>query len=444
MKRLTLLVALVLACSSRPLGGHAWDSGVSGDGGSRAAGGVIGTGGSPSTSGGSTATTDLDSCSSNADCLSSCIWITAPTTSNECTANYCCGMTWLSQKRCDANRAAWATYCPNQAPTSFPCPCVQLCQNETFSCIGGQCSTSCTPVVASGGASGNGGHSGMGEANSGTGGSSAIGIPAGAFLSVSVSDELFTPANACAVRTDGTLACWGDDTFGKATPTAGTFTSVSVGSSAACGLKTEGTIVCWGDNTHGEATAPAGTFTSVSAGDNYACGLRADGTITCWGDNTYGKATPPTSVFKSISAGLWTGCGVRDNGTVSCWGDNGQGQASPPSGNFLSVSVGDTAACGVQTDGTVACWGMAYGYNPYETTPPAGTFASISVSATAACGVRTDGTVACWGGAGPSDTPPAGTFSSVSAGSPYACAVTSANRSIACWYLPQNWGGLMF
>ena len=112
--------------------------GVVGSGGVQAAGGVIGTGGS---------TSDLDSCSSDADCLSSCIWVTAPTNSSQCTANYCCGMTRISQRRCNANQAAWASYCPNQSPTSFPCPCVAMCDHEIFGCVGGRCTTSCPPVA---------------------------------------------------------------------------------------------------------------------------------------------------------------------------------------------------------------------------------------------------------------------------------------------------------
>ena len=121
-----------------PGGSTSTSGGVVSGGGVQAAGGVIGTGGS---------TSDLDSCSSDAECLSSCIWVTAPTNSSQCSADYCCGMTRISQKRCDANQAAWASYCPNQSPTSFPCPCLQMCQNETFRCTGGRCATSCPTTI---------------------------------------------------------------------------------------------------------------------------------------------------------------------------------------------------------------------------------------------------------------------------------------------------------
>ncbi len=48
-----------------------------------------------------------------------------------------------------------------------------------------------------------------------------------------------------------------------------------------------------GDDSSGRASPPAGTFTSVSAGYLFACGLRTDGTIACWGDNSFAEAAPP-------------------------------------------------------------------------------------------------------------------------------------------------------
>jgi hypothetical protein len=132
-----------------PGGAVAGGGALAGSGGTLAAGGVTGTGGSIAASDGS-ATTDLDSCSSDADCLSSCIWVTAPIDSSHCTAFYCCGMTWLSKKRCEANQAAWASFCPNQSPQPMVCPCVGLCLGDVFSCVAGQCTDWCPPRVDAG------------------------------------------------------------------------------------------------------------------------------------------------------------------------------------------------------------------------------------------------------------------------------------------------------
>jgi alpha-tubulin suppressor-like RCC1 family protein len=99
------------------------------------------------------------------------------------------------------------------------------------------------------------------------------------------------------VRRDGTLACWGYNNYGQATPPTGKFTEVSAGGYHTCAVKTNGTLACWGYNTYGQSTPPAGTFTQVSAGGYHTCGVRRDGTVACWGYNNYGQATPPTGTF---------------------------------------------------------------------------------------------------------------------------------------------------
>lgn len=97
----------------------------------------------------------------------------------------------------------------------------------------------------------------------------------------------------CTVKPDGTLACWGKNTDGQATPAMGTFTQVGAGGSHSCGLKADGTVVCWGYNNFGQVNPlPVGTYIQVSAGGSHACGLKADGMVVCWGDNQYGQLHP--------------------------------------------------------------------------------------------------------------------------------------------------------
>jgi alpha-tubulin suppressor-like RCC1 family protein len=69
--------------------------------------------------------------------------------------------------------------------------------------------------------------------------------------------------------------------------------TVSAGAYFACGVRTDGALACWGDNRYGQAAPPTGTFQSVSAGYFFACGVRTDGTLACWGNNDDGEATPP-------------------------------------------------------------------------------------------------------------------------------------------------------
>ena len=94
--------------------------------------------------------------------------------------------------------------------------------------------------------------------------------------------------HTCEVKTDGTVACWGSDRQGQATPPEGYFASVSVRRGwyrgHTCGVRTDGAVVCWGNDTHGHATPPKGEFASVSAGEEHTCGVRTDWTVACWGE----------------------------------------------------------------------------------------------------------------------------------------------------------------
>ncbi|MBN9163741.1 MAG: hypothetical protein BGO98_39860 [Myxococcales bacterium 68-20] len=68
--------------------------------------------------------------------------------------------------------------------------------------------------------------------------------------------------HVCAVKADGTLACWGcdrallgDGPQARLTPPEGSFRGLTVGYDHACGARDDGTVVCWG---HPRVTAPDG------------------------------------------------------------------------------------------------------------------------------------------------------------------------------------------
>ena len=50
-----------------------------------------------------------------------------------------------------------------------------------------------------------------------------------------------------------------------------------------CGVKSNGSVACWGINVNGEASPPAGSFTSVSAGGVHTCGVKSNSSVACWG-----------------------------------------------------------------------------------------------------------------------------------------------------------------
>ena len=72
----------------------------------------------------------------------------------------------------------------------------------------------------------------------------------------------------------------------------GTVAQVSAGSAHTCAVRTDGTVACWGRNDFGQTVPPAGAFTQVSGGWLHTCGLKTDSTVACWGDNYYGAAAP--------------------------------------------------------------------------------------------------------------------------------------------------------
>jgi len=96
---------------------------------------------------------------------------------------------------------------------------------------------------------------------------------------------------------------------------------VSAGSLHTCGLKTDSTVACWGRNAYGEATPPEGAFARVSAGVDHTCGLRTDGTLVCWP-----FPTPPTGKFTDVSTGGDVACALEADASVACWGGIGIAQ----------------------------------------------------------------------------------------------------------------------
>lgn len=232
-------------------------------------------------------------------------------------------------------------------------------------------------------------------------------VPAGKYRSVSAGDS-----NTCAVRESGEVACWGsgeycapsagaDDAWGcvaylpaeEAVP-GGSFRMVSVGGSNACAIGETGQFECWGSDEYGGTDAPSGNYRWVSAGWLHVCAMRETGGIDCWGNGSEGKTDAPPGRYRSVSAGGFHSCAVRERGQIECWGDGSEGMTEAPPGLYLSVSAGWFHACAVGEWGRIDCWGS----NEYgQAEAPPGRYRSVSAGWRHSCAVGMSGEVVCWG-----------------------------------------------
>lgn len=181
-------------------------------------------------------------------------------------------------------------------------------------------------------------------------------------LSVAAGD-----AHSLALLASGEVVAWGDNTYGQLNlpsflQTTGYWTNFPswtwvtiypnpVQAIAAHGdhnlaLLTNGTVAAWGDNSFGESTVPASLFNAVAiaAGYLHSVALCADGTVVVWGDNTFGQTNVPPGLSNvvAIAAGDFHTLALLSNGRVVGWGDDSFGQAVVPTGQPGAVRI----ACG--------------------------------------------------------------------------------------------------
>jgi alpha-tubulin suppressor-like RCC1 family protein len=219
----------------------------------------------------------------------------------------------------------------------------------------------------------------------------------------------------CAVMSDGTLWCWGDNIQGGlGRGTAGglyveprpvsvvtdPIVLAVVGNDYTCALTKQGDVYCWGQSNTGGMKVQAThvglpTFaTSLSGGGTDACAVLDDDSVYCWGTNTSGEdgclsGNTPTAILPGtphqllaasantaqVAVGIYTTCALAAaSDTVSCFGSNawgafGNGKRDPsgcgsdqitvPAPNALfTITSGDFALSARDINGDTYWWGQ--------------------------------------------------------------------------------------
>jgi len=241
-------------------------------------------------------------------------------------------------------------------------------------------------------------------------------------------------------------------------------TQIAVGVRHGCAVIADGSVSCWGDNTYGQLGDGAGrdrkrptpaliesNVAQVTSGGFHVCALRESGNVACWGSNRNGQTGPGptwtcntgTRVYPCVrrprrvlgvtgamqlTSGQWHTCALLTSGSVSCWGANRVGQLGDGStderpapglvrgiSSAVQVAAGEQHTCAVLRSGAVWCWGDN-GYGELGRTtedkcrktkepcglqpgPVAGLSSVTQVAAgwEFSCALRENGTVWCWG-----------------------------------------------
>jgi len=214
-----------------------------------------------------------------------------------------------------------------------------------------------------------------------------------------------------AIKTDGTLWTWGYNTAGQLGTNDVSYRSspVQVGSNTnwsklpvsgnsffSAAIKTDGTLWTWGNNSQGQLGFNDRVYrsspTQVGTGTNWnilgvggafnTTVLKTDGTLWTWGGNGTGGLGQGDTINRSSptqvgSATNWSKAqsynsqnfAIKTDGTLWVWGNNADGQLglndrvtrSVPtqlgSGTWSLASTANKLAGGIKTDGTLWTWG---------------------------------------------------------------------------------------
>jgi alpha-tubulin suppressor-like RCC1 family protein len=275
-----------------------------------------------------------------------------------------------------------------------------------------------------------GGFGQLGNGSSGTGALSNIPV---AVIGLSAVTEISSGHFfSCALNANGTVACWGDDSAGQLGNGGGgsvgkiasfpavianlnNVTSIAAGEDHACALKSNGSVACWGRGDKGEL-GNGQALTSLTPVDVLDPSSTAANGVKL-------------SNVKALYGGFQHTCAIKVTNEVLCWGRNVAGMLGngpygtitnanvPMEAKFLrslsvsALAIGGAHACALISDGTAICWGLGTdgqlgdGSNTsllFATTPVTvrglTDATEIAAGGTTTCARKVGGSAYCWGG----------------------------------------------
>jgi alpha-tubulin suppressor-like RCC1 family protein len=284
--------------------------------------------------------------------------------------------------------------------------------------------------------------------------------------------QIYVGTTAASIKTDGTLWTWGNNSAGglgtnestgisRSSPIqVGTRTwsqiADTTGNNAnhVLAIRSDGTLWGWGQNTTGQlgqitfatnrsSPVQIGTETNwayVAVGDINSMAIRSDGTLWSWGSNQFGQLglnlattanrSSPVQVgtradWRSVSLGNYTAFANRTDGTMWAWGRNTNGdlglgdivnRSSPvqigTATNWISGSLSDGHSILLENTGYAYTTGVGAGqFSPagFNTNFMTNRSSPVQIgtrtwSYVSAAGhslaIRTDGTLWAWGTSG--------------------------------------------
>jgi len=230
------------------------------------------------------------------------------------------------------------------------------------------------------------------------------------WFQISVGNKSST-GHTVAVKTDGTLWAWGSNEYGRlglnisylafrSSPVQvgalTTWSQVVAGGEFTAAIKTDGTLWTWGNNSSGQlgdgtvlrksSPIQVGALTDwaqIAAGRYNIAAIKTNNTLWAWGSNLDGQLGDGTKIRRSspvqigaltnwsqIAVGYKHTAATKTDGTMWAWGYNANGEVGSgttiyPSSpvqigaltNWSQVAAGKNHTTSIKTDGTLWSWG---------------------------------------------------------------------------------------